>query len=578
MRLLALATVMALAGLPPQAAIGAELFLASGPVEVCSSLTPEFCTDEAALPDARAATPPRFRVDADGIVRALDDALWRGAPEALPRALERLLRRLEAQDPMASLDAVSLRARLSALCETDDAIEECAEPDAKRPWDELLDAEQRAVLAALELPPLDAEGPAPAVALSSAASRNPATFELLEAFAQRLGRDTGVRPRIALVTAAADDPYAAADLYESLLRAAGAEPVWWPIDAALQGALFEAKDCGVLPRLRIERLGLPQRERIHPKRVAAQVQACERAADRLPEGIDGLLFADGDVLRLRQTLILADGLPTPWLLAVRKALESSELVVGGIGAGAAVLSDAPLATRGGSAWALLGGASATQPAPAGCGRAGRCPDAEGESALHVESAGGFGLATGLVVDVQTSELARELRLLRLLQIGPSRIGLGVDAGSALWLQRGEEGEWRIESLGAEGGWILDAGLPEARCRIPNLFSVIAERIEPGQRARVGRDGLTSLDAGESPARRPIPPGLREPTQPGALRDAARGLAAVSDHQTLRGRVRGGKLVADVALDRVSGQTWLRVGVSRTASPFCPVPPRPPRRQ
>ncbi len=578
MRTLAIAALAVLAGANPSVAPGSALFLASGPLEICSSLTPSHCSDGSAPTSEHAAGPPRYRVDAEGIARALDGALWRDAPARLPQSVERLLRHFESQESGAALDAETLRAQLTGLCEENGAVHECTAPDTVRPWNQLLDAEQRAVLAALELPPIARDGRSPAVSVSPADSRGAGAFQPIEAFVQRLAGDSGSRPRIAFVTAAADDPYAAAGLYEALLRAAGAEPVWWPIDAALRSALFETRDCSALPRLRIERLGLPQREWIHPERIASQAQGCEQAsAASLPDGAVGLLFADGDVLRLHQSLVHADGQPTPWLLAIRAASESGQIRVGGIGAGAAVLSDAPLATRGGSAWSLLRGASATQPAPAGCGRAGRCPDAEGESALHVEAAGGLGLAAGLVVEVQTSELARELRLLRLLQIGPARIGLGIDAGSAFWLQRDKDEAWRVESFGAEGGWILDAGLPDARCRIPNLFSVIAERIEPGQRARVGRDGLLSLDAGETPARRPIPPGLREPTQPGALRDAARGLAAVSDHQTLRGRVRGGKQAADVAVDRVSGQTWLRVGVSRGAPPFCPIAPRPPRR-
>lgn len=570
MRIAAVA-VLLLAHASLNAAEPGGLFLASGPIAVCSSLSPAQCAEAPAA--AQGVTPPRYGVDAAGIGRVQDPMLWSDSPASMPQTVGRLLGALQASGPEDGIDGEDLRARLAALCLVDEAVAPCSDPDARRPWLDLLDAEQYSVLAGLELPQLAADGQRPPVVAWPADSRPTAGFALIQGFVRRVSKDTETPPRIVFVTAAAEDPYAAAEATDALLRVAGAEPVWWPIDAALRVALFEAKDCSALPALRLQRLRLPQRERIHPERTARQAQACAAydATARIPDGADALLFADGDALRLRQAMFHPDGQPTPWLRSVRAAFAASRLAVGGIGGGAAALSDAPLATRGKAALALLRGASATQPPAPGCGRARRCPDAGGETLLHVETAGGLGLATNMVVEVQTAELARELRLLRLLQIGPARIALGVDAESAFWLGQDSDGAWRIEALGAQGGWILHAGSRDARCRIPGLFSVIGERLEPGRHARVGVDLPPVLEPSQAPPRRPIPAGLRLPTLPGALRDAARGLATVSDHQTLRGRVRGGKQVVDVSLDRVSGQTWLRVAAARTVPAFCPGP-------
>ncbi|NRA29524.1 MAG: cyanophycinase [Parvularculaceae bacterium] len=127
----------------------------------------------------------------------------------------------------------------------------------------------------------------------------------------------------------------------------------------------------------------------------------------------GVWFTGGDQTRLTQLLLQRNGSDTPVLAAIREAREAGA-VIGGTSAGAAMMSD-PMITGGNSLDALLG---------------------RGE---QVSVDDGLGFLNVGVTDQHFGERARLGRLIRALSSLPeanSRIGFGVDEGTALVVDGG----------------------------------------------------------------------------------------------------------------------------------------------
>lgn len=556
------------------AANGAEraqvMVLAGGSLKLCSSLSPGACTAGALATVGPAQRgPAQYRIDDAGLRDALDPALWRDRPGFIRPALAALLLHLSEEAGGAALDAGSLRARLDALClaggEDGSLRAEACEDAARRPWPRLLDAEQDAVLAAFEQPQRDGDVRRRERA-PYRASRDPGGVAVIDAFvAEAAVRAPGERPRIALVTASAIDPFDAVDFYAELFREAGAEAEWWPLDLALRAAV-EAGDCAALPRLRRERLLLPGRERVYPDLVAEQAAACadvERLVG-LPARVQGVFFAGGDQWRLRQAFFDDQDRAMPWLIALREAFARGDLVVGGTSAGSAVQSGRAMVNNGTPERALLHGGRAMPPPEPGCGRAGRCDAGVHEDALGFWPAGGLALWPDLLVDTHFSERARELRLLRLLHDGGARFGVGLDETSALKLVREADGGWRGHAIGAHGAWLFDAGEPGVRCGVDGaILRAQVAYLDAGESVRFGPAGIgarlqPAASRGEKPSLAKL-----QPFEPGALRTA---IGSLRDGQALHATVGEGRRRAAIALRREDGATWL------SATPIGDTPP------
>lgn len=498
---------------PPaaEAAPARELFLAGGALAICADLAPSAC--RGALPAGRA--PSRYRLDAPGMARAVDPALWSGSgPGAAALALMLEAGR-EAVGPAGGspegVDAATLEAALQAVC----LAPSCAERDPRRPWSQLLDAERNAIRSALEVPQIGPDRQRRREQARPGASRSAGGVEVLREFVAAAARRAGGRPRIAVVTASASDPMDPVDFYRSAFGELGAEAIWWPVDAASAAARFELADCAALPRLRRQRLQLSQRERIYPDLAIEQAAFC-LAGGSVLQGVHGVFFAGGDQWRLRRAFVDAGDQPNPWLVELRAAHAAGRLVVGGTSAGAAVQSGSWMFGNGSVEAALARPVSTAPPPEPGCGRADRCGGVD-EDQLSLWPAGGLGLAEGAIVDTHFSERARELRLLIAMQAADARWGYGADETSALLLSE-TAGRREVRAIGESGGWVFR--------RAPGQRdSVQAWYLVPGATLRVEGERVELVIApGTAPATRRATAPPDSALESGALRAAAQQLA------------------------------------------------------
>jgi cyanophycinase-like exopeptidase len=532
-----------------------ELLLAGGSLRLCSSLSPGACTSgHAVIEGARRA--PRYGLPSQRVAEALDPALWRGretAREAMRALLEdRSDRPVDAASGTDDVDADALRDRFEARCASADGMRACRKGE-RSPWRLLDDDQQASVLAALESPQFDGVVRRKERA-SLAQSRSAHGADILRAFvAAARERTDGAAPRIAVVTASAFDPFDPVDFYLDVLREAGAEVEWWPVDAALAAAVFEHRDCAMLPMLRLQRLKLPARERIYPDLVAQQQRACEDTAAlaELPQRMHGVFFAGGDQWKLRRTLFDRDDRPNAWLQALRRAAANGDLIIGGTSAGSAVQSGGPMLSNGTVEQAWKRGAIASPPPVPGCRRSDDCIDGIDEDGFTYWPNGGLGLAPGMVVDTHFSERGRELRLLRLLVDTGAPIGIGIDETSALHLRWRDDGAVDIRALGASGGWVFDA----ARCEAGGLRAN-AYYIAPGMALRMEAIGPRWLGGANPPL--PATPATAlsstDALDGGALRSLAQHMATSADAGLRFRQIRARAINAQVVLTRTAA-TW-----------------------
>jgi cyanophycinase-like exopeptidase len=446
------ASLPCMAGDGPDRGAPTELFLAGGALDLCSSLAPRHCRDDVKLAPGRGAA--RYRLDAETIDAASDPRLWAQADDARPALIRTLLQAAQAHAGERELDEDALHAALDTACRKSEVAAACA---PKPLWARLDDHERGSLLAALEQPQLDQDvdgrGGRKREQVALDGSRDAAGAEILRAFVAAAARAAGAPPKVAIVTASAFDSMDAVDYYIAALRQAGADPRWWPIDAAAARVVFGGGDCAALDAARIAELAVARRAQIYPDHAATQQAWCERAdAQALPTDLHGVFFAGGDQWRLRQALVQTDGTPNRWLRELRAAFAAGRVVVGGTSAGAAVQSPRAMIGNGSAEHALRHGGEGEAPPVPGCSRSGRCTSAD-EDRLSWWPAGGIGLAP-LVVDTHFSERSREWRLLRLLHGSGERAALGVDETSALQLSGHPDGDIEVRALGRSGGWLF----------------------------------------------------------------------------------------------------------------------------
>jgi hypothetical protein len=555
-----------------------ELFLAGGSLKLCSSLARKECSPEAAgvVGAAHARSTPRYSLDAaitgDAFESVLDPLLWAGH-EALRAPLRALLADARGAFANAQLDEDTLLKRLETRCIGAGGQAHSCRGTARSPWRRLDDDTQAAVLAALELPQFKGDARKREIAALDGGRRGDGAV-ILRAFVAaaraRLPENTAnaaaaSKPRIAVVTASAFDPFDPVDLYLDALRQAGAEVEWWPVDAALAAAVFDGAGCAALPALRRSHLKLPGRERVYPDLAAEQSRAClqpERLRT-LPDRVQGVFFTGGDQWKLRKAFFHRDGdRPNAWLLALRAAAARGDVVIAGTSAGSAVQSGAPMLSNGSPERAVRDGAIASPPPASGCARSGDCVDGLAEDAFTFWPAGGLALAPGIIVDTHFSERAREVRLLRLLADTGNRLGVGIDETSALHLRwraaaatdadasasaaavsvareerGGAAGSLEIRALGAAGGWVFDVS------NAPQKTQGVRARgwyLAPGSRldwspneallhAEPARESATPSPWASAHAAETRPP--KWPTSAlddGALRSVAQALAVAGD--------------------------------------------------
>ncbi len=505
-----------------------EMFLAGGAMHICSSLTLSDC-DSTPSSFRGARGTPRYRIDDAAMAHALSPKLWLKGERA-PRleSVRALLTEALRKNGNREIDADAMFDVFDSLCTRAEPgrLGTCRNDKTPRPWRNLLDSERSAILAALELPAPSADRRLREIASLDHSKRSEGVAILRAFVAAAAQRSQGRKPLIAVVTASSNDTFDPVDFYLSALREAGAEPVWWPLDAALAAAVHAGKGCDALADLRLEILALPAREAVFPDLVAAQLAACRNpdALLGMADRMQGVFFSGGDQWRLRQAFFDSKDQPNAWLKKLRTLYARGDIVVGGTSAGTAVQSGLAMLSNGETERALVSGAIAATPPEPGCTRALRCLPGQDESDLTYWPLGGLALEAGWVFDTHFSERARELRLLQLLHDSGSRWGIGVDETSAIHLRSTENGI-EFEALGASGAWIFDF---DPALQTPPKLRARVHYVAPGARLVWADQTLTlgsaSLNSSADHSRRRL---SSDALEGGALRASAVRLAIQS---------------------------------------------------
>lgn len=487
MKLTDLALPILFAFAAPLGAHAPTLILMGGSYRTCSSLLTDDCRpDQRDFPGARAH--PVYRLDAARFPEILDPAYWQpraGAPgmDQLAALLQSTLH-AAGQGPF---DAGALIARF--------------EKSGAKTWNALLIQEQDLILSALEQPQL-ANGRRMLEQVRLDGGNRPfdaAMFRQLVAEAAK--RSPGRKPRVAFTTSASANGFDAVDFYRALLEQAGAEAVWWPVDAALAEARFAGTGgCQYLHAMRRKAFSLLGRERAFPDLDAVQRAACADAAalDAVPGNVQALFLDGGDQWLHWHTFFTRDGKANPWLASIRAAFARGELVVAGTSAGAAVQSGRPgMISNGLSANALARGAThAAFSMPEGCDRARRCPPGVVEDDLTWWNRGGLDLIGPVLVDTHVSERRRELRLITLMDAVADdtdtgfQAGIGVDETSALTI-RVVDGGLHLEASGQSGAWWFEP--PEPRTAVGG-WRVRGHYLAPGAALKWSKGRMQLLTA------------------------------------------------------------------------------------
>ncbi|MCC5879984.1 MAG: cyanophycinase [Idiomarina sp.] len=242
----------------------------------------------------------------------------------------------------------------------------------------------------------------------------------------------GEAPVIYVVTAAQRDPLGAYQSYQAILRDAGAQVKWLPIDATVLRAQANGQ-CDSLDSLRRRTTGAYDRARVHPDLHAEQKAFCEDAdawQGMLAEA-DGIFFADGNQSLLRDAFFSGEGERTALLKSITSQLNDGELKVAAAGNAAIAMSSGTMVTNGSSREAMTEG-SLARPAPRiGCEQDDSCPRGVSPNSLTYHAMGGLGLYPFGMIDVEISERGRQGRMLRLATDTAMPLASGIDRATAL---------------------------------------------------------------------------------------------------------------------------------------------------
>ncbi len=474
-----------------------ELVLAGGGVRICSSLAINACVEGTTFTVAARQNASSYQFSEPAIAAATDADLWISSPPAVGKLVEVLVRDAATHFKSRRFKSEALSnwfaTRCAVIGETTLAMHACR-GKARAAWEALLDDEQSALIAALELPDLGADGERRREAVRLDATAVAAGPNIWRAFVAAAARRSKGKPRIAFVTAASADGFASVDFYRAALAAAGADTVWWPIDAASAAVVNANGDCNALEAARRRELQLPNRDRVYPDLAAEQARACtdRTAFFDLPNRVDGVFFGGGDQWRLRRAFFDANDRPNAALTAIRAAFARGSLAVGGTSAGMAVQSDRSMLTSGERDAALSRPSHIAPPPSFGCQRAGRCPKNIGADDLTVWRGGGFGLVPGMMFDTHFSERGRDARLIRALAESSTAFGIGADENTAVRLLQSGPDSWQIDAIGANQVWIFERA--EQRDRLGKTkISARAHRLRDGERLVVSGTRLRGGD-------------------------------------------------------------------------------------
>ncbi|MGP1282435.1 MAG: cyanophycinase [Parasphingopyxis sp.] len=214
-------------------------------------------------------------------------------------------------------------------------------------------------------------------------------------------------PTIAIISAAASDPHGSATTFAGELMFHGVEP-------------------GEISVVHLASVDDPETPDIDESDWVANAANPEEIAKI--EAAGAIWLTDGDPSRLTELLVRPGGFDSPMLAAIRNRLRAGA-IVGGIGAGAAAMSSPMIAD--GDAFDALFASVSTQAADGG--------DAEGDELRPLVLSQGLRLFSPFTIDTGFGQRGRLGLLARAIleQPGAARIGLGIDADTALLVDPGE---------------------------------------------------------------------------------------------------------------------------------------------
>ncbi|QBG35595.1 cyanophycinase [Litorilituus sediminis] len=438
----------------------AKLFLVGGGLKTCSSMSVNQCLSTKLI-ESDDKSQALYQISKESI-----DLLFQYWPsdhlERQKKALKPLLEKMRQANK-----GVLNKSQLRRLW---------IDNGGKKLINQLADREYYLMLDALELGLVNDKDFRRSERVSLANTKNQFSREIFESFTQLAGLKAAAKgkkaPDILVVTASARDPFEAVDFYVDVFSQAGAAVTWLPIDAGLNALWQErgqaANICHYLEQYQADKLGTIKRKFVYPDHFLTQQQWCQ-SPQRFINAIqqaDGLFINGGDQSLTLQAFKNKDGSDNALLAAIRKQVDSNQLVIGGTSAGTAVMSGGiydnkpiPMITNGRSAAALVRGAKADVLPSAGCQKDNQCGDVLNED-LTFNSQGGLGLFTWGIMDTHFSERGRQGRLVRLLEDTETRFAFGVDEATALVVAWQQMDTITMQVVGQTGVYIVEQGTGE----------------------------------------------------------------------------------------------------------------------
>ena len=330
----------------------------------------------------------------------------------------------------------------------------------------------------------------------------------------------GRKPLVGVVTASAGHhPFADHDINVFMLRSAGAEVVYLPLDGGFRQAL-DANDCSNLRYYYDSYANTnPERAVYHadlafPDLAALQQTMCENDGEALNatlNRLNGIYFSGGNQARHLESLVNKDAtgaysLPSAQLAILQHRHAQGTLVVAGTSAGNHIQGGGqwrgkpvPMVGGGGPYEVVTEGFMQGYGVTADTAQLGQT-DHNTHFAAVLYPLGGLGVFRFGVLDSHFSRRAREGRLVRATFDSGMDYGFGVDENTALLVSQVDRaGAVHFSVVGAGGVFIIDVRSAQAPSLPQKLFSlggVRAHYLLPGDTASVDAEGSLRMQLSE----------------------------------------------------------------------------------
>lgn len=393
-----------------------HVLLAGGGMSVCSSMTSDKCDDADWIDKDTMRTDRYLNIAKKSRSKATAEAVWPTYREATREAV---------------VDALALihnRIKEDVVPERV-FLREFTRRATQQLYNSLSDAEWSRIIDLLEMPVPD--GMTETVNLDDNLSgESRAIYRQFVGMAETVSTDE--KPTIYFLTSSSRDPYKDIDFYISIFEQLGAKAKWLPLDSAVVKARLEER-CDDLAAVQRETLGAYERDRVHRQAYAKQVEFCKTpaATENMLADADAVFINDGNPNHTRSTFVKSNNQISDELKQMVALVQKKELVVGGVGAGAAVMTSKPMVSNGTAAAAIKEGALASDPPQHGCDLDTTCPPNTVSDSLTYHPLGGMSLFHFATIDWAMSENGRHGRLLRLAAETSTPLSVGVDEETAM---------------------------------------------------------------------------------------------------------------------------------------------------